>query len=255
MKSDFPEGIADLLTKAPTTTKKEKQVKKTTTTTKETTVPTTPTAVITVTDNTDALINEALVAIGNEIVAGIAHEEALRSACFAVHTATSNGVSVRALESASATVIGRKVSKTTIARYAKVGEALVAKPELVASEVLSAIYAEENAKAKEAKEAKAKASKASASTEGDEVSAEGDDEVVDSIPVDMGFIVDTLVDAPIPGLKEVSAHLYLTDSDDYEVCLAVAQGALLAGANLSGDDEVADALRVLAEAVAKIAKK
>jgi len=245
MKSDFPEGIADLLTKAPTT-KKEKQVK-TTTTTKETTVPTTTP----VNDSLDELINGALVAIGNEIVAGIAHEEALRSACFAVHTATEAGVSVRALEKASVEVIGKKISKTTIARYAKVGEALVAKPELVASEVLSAIYADENAKTKATKEAKA--SKASA--ESDEAIAEGDDEVVDSIPVDLEFIVDALVDAPIQGLKSVSAHLFLTESDDYEVCLAVAQGALLAGATLSGDDEVSEALRVLAEAVAKIAKQ
>lgn len=226
-----------------TTTTKEKQVS--TTTTKETTVPTTP-----VNDSLDELINGALVAIGNEIVAGIAHEEALRSACFAVHTATEAGVSVRALEKASVEVIGKKVSKTTIARYAKVGEALVAKPELVASEVLSAIYAEENAKSKATKEAKA----TKVSAESDE-SAEGDDEVVDALPVDMEFIVDALVDAPIQGLKSISAHLFLTDSDDYEVCLAVAQGALLAGATLSGDDEVSEALRVLAEAVAKIAKQ
>lgn len=245
MKSDFPEGIADLLTKAPTTTKKEKQVK-TTTTTKETTVPTT------VAPDTDQLAKDALVAIGNEIVAGIAHEEALRGACFAVHTATSNGVSVRTLESLSASVIGKKISKTTVARYAKVGEALVANPELVASEVLSALYAEENAKAKEAKKAKAETAKA----EGDEVSAEGDDEVVDSepTPVDISFITEVLVDEPVQGLKAVLQHLEVSVADDESALVAVAIGALSALAELVTDEAESEQLLALAEAVAKVAK-
>lgn len=251
----FPTGLAMLLngdtqprksrkSTTTTTTTKEKPMKSTTTTTKETTVPTTetkaPEAV-----NTDALINEALVAIGAEIVAEIAHEEALRNACIAVHTATKAGASVRQLEKQSEAVVGRKISKTTIARYAKVGEAIIANPELVASEVRASVIADEKKSAK----AKAKASKAEADT------AEGDDTPeVDSVPVDLEFIVEALVDAPRPGLRAVSAHLELTDTDDYEVCLVVAQGALLASANLSGDDEVASALRVLAEAVAKIAR-
>lgn len=245
----FPTGLAMLLngdtqprkSRKSTTTTKEKTMKSTTT--KETTVPTTetkaPEAV-----NTDALINEALVAIGAEIVAEMAHEDALRNACIAVHTATKAGASVRQLEKGSEAVIGRKVSKTTIARYAKVGEALVANPDLVASEVRAEVIADEKKSAK----AKAKASKAEAEAEGD------DTPEVDEVPVDMEFIVEALVDAPRPGLKAVATHLELTDTDDYEVCLVVAQGALLAGANLSGDDEVASALRVLAEAVAKIAR-
>lgn len=245
----FPTGLAMLLngdhrpskSRKTTTTTKEKTMK--TTTTKETTVPTTetkaPEAV-----NTDALINEALIAIGAEIVAEIAHEDALRSACIAVHTATKAGASVRQLEKASEAVIGRKVSKTTIARYAKVGEAIIANPELVASEVRASVIADEKKSAKKSAKAKAEAD-----------TAEGDDTPeVDEVPVDMEFIVEALVDAPRPGLKAVATHLELTDTDDYEVCLIVAQGALLASANLSGDDEVAQALRVLAEAVAKIAR-
>ena len=242
----FPTGLAMLLNgdtqprksrKSTTTTTKEKPVK--TTTTKETTVPTTETPV-----NTDALINEALVAIGAEIVAEIAHEDALRTACIAVHTATKAGASVRQLEKQSEAVIGRKVSKTTIARYAKVGEALVANPELVASEVRASVISDEKKSAKKSAKAKAEAD-----------TAEGDDTPeVDEVPVDLQFIVEALVDAPRPGLRAVATHLELTDTDDYEVCLVVAQGALLASANLSGDDEVAQALRVLAEAVAKIAR-
>jgi len=232
----FPTGLATLLNGDHRPSKSRKS---TTTTTKETTVPTTETPV-----NTDALINEALIAIGAEIVAEIAHEDALRTACIAVHTATKAGASVRQLEKASEAVVGRKVSKTTIARYAKVGEALVANPELVASEVRASVIADEKKSAKKSAKAKAEAD-----------TAEGDDTPeVDEVPVDLEFIVEALVDAPRPGLRAVSAHLELTDTDDYEVCLVVAQGALLASANLSGDDEVAQALRVLAEAVAKIAR-
>lgn len=235
----FPTGLAMLLNGD----HKPSKSRKSTTTTKENPVSTTttkaPEAV-----NTEALINEALVAIGAEIVAEIAHEDALRTACIAVHTATKAGASVRQLEKASEAVIGRKVSKTTIARYAKVGEALVANPELVASEVRSSVINDEKKSAK---------AKAKAEAKGD--TAEGNDTPeVDEVPVDMEFIVEALVDAPRPGLRAVSAHLELTDTDDYEVCLVVAQGALLASANLSGDDEVAQALRVLAEAVAKIAR-
>lgn len=216
-----------------TTTTKEKPVK---TTTKEKPVPTTTT-------NIDALVNEALVAIGAEIVAEIAHEDALRTACVTAYNAVSAGASVRQLEKASEAVIGRKISKTTVARYAKVGEALVANPELVASEVRASVISDEKKSAKVSAKAKA------------EAKAEGDDTPeVDEVPVDLEFIVEALVDAPRPGLKAVATHLELTDTDDYEVCLIVAQGALLASANLSGDDEVAQALTVLAEAVAKIAR-
>lgn len=248
MSSNHPTVLANLMNgtskSRKSTTTKEKPVK--TTTTKETTVPTTETKEkpVPTTTNIDALVNEALVAIGAEIVAEIAHEDALRTACVTAYNAVSAGASVRQLEKASEAVIGRKISKTTVARYAKVGEALVANPDLVASEVRASVISDEKKSAKKSAKAKAEAD-----------APEGDDTPeVDEVPVDLEFIVEALVDAPRPGLKAVATHLELTDTDDYEVCLIVAQGALLASANLSGDDEVAKALSVLAEAVAKIAR-
>lgn len=202
---------------------------KTTTNPKETTVPTTDIPV-----DTDALAREALAAIGAEVVAGIAHEEALRTACVVTFNATSNGVSVRTLEALSKDVIGKKVSKTSIARYAKVGEQIANDPKVVASEALSAIYAAENKAARDAKKAKAAKAASSAEGEGEPVDAE-----VDSTPTELSveFVADALLDEPVDGLLAVHAHLTAAEVDDFTALLAVALGALVGAEALAPCDQ------------------
>ena len=223
--TDRPVGLANLLAGLPA------HHNFPTTTTKETTkVKTTPKAKPVV----EAPVVEAVVAIPADLLAvavveAIAYDDAvvnvktaLRTACVATAHAVEAGISLRALEQASKTA-GAKISKTSFARYAKVGNQLIADPSVDAEALLAKIYAEENKKAKDAKKAKA-----SAETEGaDEDSA--DDEAV--VALTIAEIVAILVEEGAEAIASVVANLSASLQDDHEVFATLAVALLEAGAS------------------------
>lgn len=152
-------------------------------------------------------------------------KQALRSACVASSVAVDAGVSLRTLE-AESKVAGKKISKTSFARYAKVGALLIADPSLDADEALAKIYKEEH-KAR-AKAEKAKASKVSAETEGAEGDADSTEAVV-ALTVDQ--IVAQLTEHGAEAIADVTANLIASLQDDHEVFATLAVALLRASAN------------------------
>ena len=170
-------------------------------------------------------------------------KQALRSACVASSVAVDAGVSLRTLE-AESKVAGKKISKTSFARYAKVGALLIADPSLDADEALAKIYKEEH-KAR-AKAEKAKASKASAETEGAEGDADSTEAVV---ALTLAEIVADLTENGSEAIGGIVANLVATTQDDYQVFTLLAVALLEASANVAplDADETKQVLRVCAE--------
>jgi hypothetical protein len=247
----YPTGLANLLNGLPA------HHNFPTTTTKETTkVKTTPKAKAKPVAVVEAPVVEAVVAVPADLLAvavveAIAYDDAvtnvksaLRTACIATSHAVEAGISLRALEQASKTA-GAKISKTSFARYAKVGAQLIADPTVDAEAILAKIYAEENKKAKDAKKAKA-----SAETEGAETEDSADDNVV--VALTIAEIVAILVEEGAEAIASVVANLSASLQDDHEVFATLAVALLEAGASTAPLDntERRDLFTVCATTVA-----
>ena len=247
MKNDRPVGLANLLAGLPA----HHNFPTTTTTTKGTKVKTTPKAKPVV----EAPVVEAVVAVPADLLAvavveAIAYDDAvtnvksaLRTACIATSHAVEAGISLRALEQASKTA-GAKISKTSFARYAKVGAQLIADPSVDAEALLAKIYAEENKKAKDAKKAKA-----SAETEGADEDSADDEEVV---AFTLAEIVANLTEDGAEAIAGIVANLVASGADDHRVFALLAVALLEASANVApiADDETKTVLRVASVTVA-----
>lgn len=149
---------------------------------------------------------------------------ALRSACIAVFNANEAGVSFRALEQASKTA-GKKIGKSSFARYAKAGAILIKDESLDALEVLAKI----NKADKKAEKAE-KSAKAEAETEGAEDSA---DEVV---ALTLAEIVASLTEDGAEAIAPVVANLVASLGDDHSVFALLAVALLEASANTAPID-------------------
>ena len=242
--TDRPVGLANLLaglpahTNFPTTNHKETTKVKTTPKAK-------PVAVVEVPVVEVKAVPADLLAIA--VTETIKSEDAvadakvaLRSACIAVFNANEAGVSFRALEQASKTA-GKKIGKSSFARYAKAGAILIKDESLDALEVLAKI----NKAEKKADKAE-KSAKAEAETEGAEDSA--DDEVV---AFTLAEIIEQLTENGASAIADVTAHLIASLQDDHEVFATLAVALLEASANTApiDADEKKQVLRVCASTV------
>ena len=229
--TDRPVGLANLLaglpahTNFPTTNHKETTKVKTTPKAKPVAVVEVPVVEVKAVP-ADLLAIAVTEAIKSEDAVADA-KVALRSACIAVFNANEAGVSFRALEQASKTA-GKKISKSSFARYAKAGAILIKDESADALEVLAKI----NKAEKKADKAE-KSAKAEAETEGAEDSA--DDEVV---AFTIAEIVADLTENGAEAIGGVVANLVASLGDDHAVFATLAVALLEASANTAPIDAV-----------------
>jgi len=244
--TDRPVGLANLLaglpahTNFPTTNHKETTKVKTTPKAKPVAVVEVPVVEVKAVP-ADLLAIAVTEAIKSEDAVADA-KVALRSACIAVFNANEAGVSFRALEQASKTA-GKKISKSSFARYAKAGAILIKDESADALEVLAKINKAEKSEAKKAD----KPAKAEAETEGAEDSA--DDEVV---AFTLAEIIANLTEDGAEAIAPVVANLVASGADDHKVFALLAVALLEASANVApiADDETKTVLRVASVTVA-----
>ena len=232
--TDRPVGLANLLaglpahTNFPTTNHKETTKVKTTPKAKPVAVVEVPVVEVKAVP-ADLLAIAVTEAIKSEDAVADA-KVALRSACIAVFNANEAGVSFRALEQASKTA-GKKIGKSSFARYAKAGAILIKDESADALEVLAKINKAEK-KADKADKAE-KSAKAEAETEGAEDSA--DDEVV---AFTIAEIVADLTENGAEAIGGVVANLVASLGDDHAVFATLAVALLEASANTAPSDAV-----------------
>lgn len=221
--TDRPVGLANLLaglpahTNFPTTNHKETTKVKTTPKAKPVAIVEVPAEVKAV--PADLLAIAVTEAIKSEDAVADA-KVALRSACVAVFVANEAGVSFRALEQASKTA-GKKIGKSSFARYAKAGAILIKDESADALEVLAKINKAEK-KAEKAEKAEA---------EGAEDSA--DDEVV---AFTLAEIVADLTENGAEAIGGITANLVASLGDDHAVFATLAVALLEASANTAPID-------------------